>query len=126
MNWFKRKVVDIDAKEYPKESVKESSKLERAVADLKTQLDNAQATIKEIEQRTFNSMVVIDWSTMRAFSVERTMSGLQPVTVIGYVIVTVADEHHGNEVVKEWTLHCSDEQHEKLAMEFKAHLKASK
>ena len=115
MNWFKTKRV-------PDPEYNEILKLEIAVEELKFQLECARSTIKEIEQKTYNSDFVIDWGAMRAFSFERTMSGSQPVSIIGYIIVTNADEYRGNEVVKEWTLHCSDEQHDKLAIEFKTYL----
>lgn len=54
----------------------------------------------------------LDLQAMRAFSVERTQhSSGHPVTVVGYI--------RPNNVLGEWILHCSVEQHAKIVEEFK-------
>jgi len=103
-------------------------KLEQAVTNLKHELESAQTTLKQIEQHTQDSEFVIDWSGMHAFAFERIMSGSRPVSIIGYFINTTGVDKNNYAVVvdtktvKEWTLHCSDEQHDKLAIEFKTYL----
>jgi len=125
MNWFKQ-TVNPDTKE----DIQESLKLESAVKQLKAELATALKTLEDIEKRTYNSDFVIDWSVMRAFSFERSTHGDRPISIIGYFLYSLTTNENGEsfetETVKEWTLHCSDEQHEKLAKDFRTYLKASK
>jgi len=64
----------------------------------------------------------INWGTMNVFSVERNWSHGCPVTILGYLLsepVTHTEEQVTyKDVVREWTLHCSAETHEKLVKEF--------
>lgn len=94
----------------------ENSNQKNAIA----QLESIQKTIQN-EQR--NAEFVIDWKKMNAFSIERMMENNIPKTVIGYMltepVVTTENGVTYKDVVREWTLYCSDERHSELANEFK-------
>ena len=77
-----------------------------------------------------NASYAIDWDAMNAFSVERIWdNGLQK-TIIGYrleepVIITEGEEQRitTKDVVREWYLYCSKEQHAKLVEQFRNAMK---
>lgn len=86
-------------------------KLKTAKADLKTVEDNI------IEQSSF----VVDFAAMNAFSIERLKSDKGGYkTVIGYFLITETTKE-----VKEWTLHCNLNTHNRLASEFEQYMKVN-
>lgn len=77
-------------------------------ADLKRlQKKQDDAVVKDCQTSEF----VVDWSKMNAFSIERHGGEKEAYTIIGY--------HDKNNDVEEWKFYCSQEQHNKLAKEFK-------
>lgn len=62
-----------------------------------------------------NCQVVIDWAGMRVVSIERMYKDRDEVTILGYIDT--------NGCVSEWTLWCTEAQHEKLCNEFINYLK---
>ena len=94
-----------------------TNKLE--VSNLKVKLEDANANVErlkaqllklqnneDISKATFS----VDFSKIRCFSVERNESGYKPCTILGYNLLTDAE----NIGPREWTFYCSVEQHEKL------------
>jgi len=94
-----------------------TNKLE--VSNLKVKLEDANANVErlkaqllklqnneDISKATFS----VDFSKIRCFSVERNESCYKPCTLLGYNLLTDAE----NIGPREWTLYCSAEQHEKL------------
>jgi hypothetical protein len=85
--------------------------LEKNIKDQKDLYNNAQE--EDINDSTF----VIDFNAVNAFSIERLNKG-QAVTVIGFIAP--------NGDTRQWYLYCSHEEHNRLAEEFKKHIKLPK
>jgi len=77
---------------------------------------------KRIDTEFKNASFAIDWDAMKVFSVERNWTHGFPTTILGYMLTEPAthteDTVTYKDVVREWTLHCSAETHEKLVAEF--------
>ena len=77
-----------------------------------------------------NASFAINWETMNAFSVERMREGSTNKTIIGYTleepVVVSEDNVTTKDTVREWTLYCSPETHEKLVAEFNEWKKGKK
>lgn len=71
--------------------------------------------IDSIKNDVNTSEFGIKWDKMDAFSIERMGDHQSAYTVIGYYLT---DEHNVKHV-HEWKFYCSQEQHNKLAEEFK-------
>ena len=65
--------------------------------------------------------MVVDFTNIDAFSVERMMmdSSKEPVTVIGYWV----NDQHGNSIAREWSLHCNQQTHQGVVDQFLEHVK---
>jgi hypothetical protein len=106
-------------------------------SDLKVQLESLkkenadlkfanEAYKKRLESEMANASYAIDWDAMKAFSIERMWENGLPKTIIGYMLsepfVTSSGEGvervTEKDVIREWTLYCSAETHEKLVKEF--------
>jgi hypothetical protein len=106
-------------------------------SDLKVQLESLkkenadlkfanEAYKKRLESEMANASYAIDWDAMKAFSIERMWENGLPKTIIGYMLseplVTTSGEGvervTEKDVIREWTLYCSAETHEKLVKEF--------
>lgn len=90
--------------------------------ELQAQVDSLKATLKDINQGTYNSTFAIDFNVLKVFSIERTTTtNNYPKTVIGYLLPAGTPENGYFEQVREWNFYCSEEQHEKLVAEFNKH-----
>lgn len=102
-------------------------KLQQKINYLEAQLEKYKTRVEgEFASATFS----VDWASMNAFSVERTPNGEGTFnTVIGYMMAepftTVENNVTYKDVVREWTLRCSHQEHERLVAEFNLY-KASK
>ena len=70
----------------------------------------------------YNATFAFDFKTINAFSIERNIHNDRECTIIGYLLPkeTIKDgEITNTDVVREWCLYCSAEQHERLVAEFK-------
>jgi hypothetical protein len=101
---------------------KKIAELEDKIWDLETQLervkaerDSLRSLINGERAKVRDEECVFDFDTMKAFSVERLFDSDGPKTVIGYI-------RPSNQEIGEWSLYCSDIQHERLVAEFKAKL----
>ena len=81
---------------------------------------------KRLEGEMSKATFSIDWKTMNAFSIERGWENGTLKTTIGYLLqepvaYTETDGTQNithKDVVREWTLYCSAEEHERLVTEF--------
>ena len=106
------------------------SDLKVELEDLKKENEKLKHANDAYQKRLVGEMATasyaINWDAMNAFSVERIWDNGLPKTIIGYrleepVITTEGDDQKvtTKDVVREWTLYCSAEMHEKLVAEFK-------
>ena len=117
MLWFKNsldKEIDKLSDTYQKEIDRWKNAYEQLVAQIESNKN------KDITTSSFSA----DFARMNAFAIERNISSStrEVCTIIGYILkepVVTTDGVVGNKnVVKEWYLYCSQEQHEKLVAEF--------
>lgn len=95
---------------------------------LKIKNDNLSRKVEEYEARLVGeyskASYAVDWSTMNAFSIERMREGDVNKTIIGYMlaepVVTTEDNVTYKDVVREWALYCSHDEHQRLVKEFEA------
>lgn len=100
------------------------TELEVALARANNSLTEANARLREIENETTKATPMIDFDTMRVFSIERNMTiDKKPCTIIGYYMNDPVLSSDGEMVVnrdevKEWTLYCNEQRHEELVKKF--------
>ena len=104
----------------------ENEDLRSEIARLKNQVDNYDRLLADINSELTKCEPVIDFTTMRVFSIERHVSNNRPCTIIGHFINEPVVSSDGEMVVdrdvtKEWTLYCSNERHAELVEKFKAY-----
>lgn len=117
MLWFKNsldKEIDNLSNTYQKEIDRWKNAYEQLVAQIESNKN------KDITTSTFSA----DFARMNAFAIERNVSSStrEVCTIIGYILKEPVVFTDGNvsekDVVREWYLYCSQEQHEKLVKEF--------
>ena len=100
------------------------TELEVALARANNSLTEANAKLRDIENETTKATPMIDFDTMRVFSIERNMTiDKKPCTIIGYYMNDPVLSSDGEMVVdrdevKEWTLYCNEQRHEELVKKF--------
>ena len=104
----------------------ENEDLRSEIARLKNQVDNYDRLLADINSELTKCEPVIDFTTMRVFSIERHVSNNRPCTIIGHFVNEPVVSSDGEMVVdrdvtKEWTLYCSNERHAELVEKFKAY-----
>ena len=89
------------------------------IKSLQADLDRCRE-VKDVEIRkdVQSSEFVINWKNLDAFSVERMGDPKESYTIIGYW-----NTSGGEREVAEWKFYCSQEQHNKLAKEFRESMK---
>ena len=91
---------------------------------LQDEVNALRRKIAMIEDESTNADFVFDFNKVNAFSIERNWSsdGQRPVTIIGYMlsepVVMTEDNVTTKDVVREWYMYCSLEQHAKLVEQF--------
>jgi hypothetical protein len=101
--------------------------LKTEIQSLKNENGYLKGIVEKVNDELQNAVVAINWKTMRAFSLERVVSSDgRPSTVIGYFVQEPIVSSDGemivmHDVVKEWTIRCSDARHNDLVKQFKAH-----
>ena len=95
---------------------------EKAVNKLKTIIRDLELAVAGYADRTekqySTASYAINWHQMQPFSIERMLVNGVQKTVLGYL-----DE---GGTIREWTLYCSHDMHEKLVNEFREYTKESK
>lgn len=104
----------------------ENQDLKNRIADLENQVSNYDRLIAEINSDLTKCEPVIDFTTMRVFSIERHVSNNKPCTILGYFLNDPVLSSDGEMIkdrddVREWTLYCSNERHAELVEKFKAY-----
>jgi hypothetical protein len=86
-------------------------------AEIKRYSDALQSERDALKDSSRSAPFSFDFKAVKAFSVERNINGVLPVTVIGYLLPIVTD---GKETfaVEEWYLHCDDQRHEEIVRSF--------
>ncbi len=92
------------------------------VKQLEAQVESLKADLKRAREENNTKVMadchgsdfVIDWTNMDAFSIERQGGPKVAYTIIGYYNTV-----DGVRTVDEWKFFCSQEQHNKLAQEFR-------
>jgi len=104
----------------------ENEDLRNEIARLKTEIENFNLLIADINKDLTKCEPAIDFSTMRVFSIERHVSNNRPCTIIGHLMNDPVVSSDGEmivdrDVTREWTLYCSNERHAELVERFKAY-----
>jgi hypothetical protein len=98
----------------------ENVKLQQKINHLEDQLKQYRERLEgDFAKASFS----VDWATMNVFSIERNMAGADGTkTILGYMMAepftTVENDVTYKDVVREWTLYCSHEEHQRLVAEF--------
>jgi hypothetical protein len=98
----------------------ENVKLQQKINHLEDQLKQYRERLEgDFAKASFS----VDWDTMNVFSIERNMAGADGTkTILGYMMAepftTVENDVTYKDVVREWTLYCSHEEHQRLVAEF--------
>jgi hypothetical protein len=98
----------------------ENVKLQQKVNELEYKIKQYQERLdSEFSKASFS----IDWALMNVFSIERNITGLDGTkTILGYMmaepVTTIENDVTYKDVVREWTLYCSHEEHQRLVAEF--------
>jgi hypothetical protein len=106
------------------------SNIKVELEDLKKENERLKYANTQYQSRLMDEMskasFSVDWKTMNAFSVERGWDNGTHKTTIGYLLQEpcVHTETDGNQnvvykdIVREWVLYCSADEHERLVKEF--------
>lgn len=106
---------------------KEINEITRVNEGLRSTIADLQRQVQEYQNRLngeyAKASYSINWDVMCAFSIERMREGDTNKTIIGYilsepVVTTEGDKITYKDVVREWTLYCSHEEHQRLVKEF--------
>ena len=89
---------------------------------------------KRLETEMNNASFAVDWDAMKVFSIERMWENGLPKTILGHILSEPVITSSGEgvervtekDIVREWTLYCSAETHERLVTEFREWLKNKK
>jgi hypothetical protein len=93
------------------------------ISNLKVKLEDANANVERLKaellrlksnEDTSKGTASVDFRKIKCFSIERNESCDRPCTILGYNLLTDAE----NIAPREWMLYCSVEQHERLVKEF--------
>lgn len=107
----------------------QSYKLASENVKLQQKINELEFKVEKYEKRLVGEYATvsysIDWKLMNVFSIERNlcMDGTQNhKTILGYMmeepVTTVENDVTYKDVVREWTLYCSHEEHQRLVAEF--------
>jgi len=78
---------------------------------------------ERLESEFAKASFSVDWNAMNVFSIERNNTGNDSYkTILGYMLSEPYTTNEGSvtstDVVREWTLYCSHQEHERLVAEF--------
>jgi hypothetical protein len=97
----------------------ENIKLQQKINTLEFKVEKYE---KRLEGEYAKASYSIDWDTMNAFSIERNLccdgDSQNHKTIIGYMLAEPIDSDTFKDVIHEWTLYCSHDEHQRLVAEF--------
>lgn len=100
----------------------ENTDLSVANAELQSKVDELQLQIEKMQKQAqaeaATASMLIDFTNIDVFSVERNVRDNMPNTIIGYWVT----DKDGVKSNAEWFLFCSNETHEKIVTAFKKHI----
>jgi hypothetical protein len=103
----------------------QSYKLATENIKLQQKINELEFKVEKYEKRLVGEYATasysLDWATMNAFSIERNlcMDGTQNhKTIIGYMVTEPVDTDTFKDVIHEWSLYCSHDEHQRLVAEF--------
>lgn len=104
---------------------KELDDLKAENAELKARVAGFEKILAEVNSDLTKAKPVLDFDSMRIFSIERMANDNKPCTVVGYFIAEPVLSSDGEmivqkDVVHQWYLYCNNERHEELVNDFKA------
>lgn len=118
MGWFNR----ISPISYA-ERGRRIDELEKNLQKLTGDLERLNKALDKINNEITACAPMIDFDTMRVFSIERLVYNDKPATIIGHYMYEPVIENgvvvSEREKTKEWTLYCNNERHEELVNQFK-------
>lgn len=109
----------------------------KRIKELETENKNLSYAVdaykKRLEDEYSKASYSIDWKKINAFSIERMWDNGTQKTVIGYMqqdpVVTTEGEGESKvtykDVVREWTLYCTHEEHQRLVKQFNEYVKGN-
>lgn len=91
--------------------------------ELEAELAQCKKIIEQVNEDLTKCTPMIDFDTMRVFSIERLAQNNRPCTIIGYytqdpVISSDGEMIVMKDTVHEWTLYCSNDRHEELVKKY--------
>lgn len=110
----------------------------KRIKELESEVERLEYTNKTYQDRLVEeyskASYSLDFAKMNAFSIERNWSNGTHKTTIGYILQepVVTTEGEGSsrvtykDVVREWCLYCSHEEHERLVKQFNDYVKGGK
>jgi hypothetical protein len=118
MLWFKDKLnTEVD------NTVATLEELKRENEELKARVKGFENILADVNSELTKAKPVLDFDTMRIFSIERMANDNKPCTVIGYFIDEPVTNSEGTtimhrDVVHQWYLYCNNERHEEIVANF--------
>lgn len=100
--------------------LEENKKLRDQIAQMR--LDHIDALNKAVNKDVETAEFAMDFKSCNAFAIERNAKDGKAVTIVGHYAnepVAFTDGNVANkQLIKEWFMYCSQEQHNKLVAEF--------
>ena len=99
------------------------AELTQAHKRLQEECDGLRKHIEELNSETRMAKPIIDFDSMRVFSIERMVHNGAPTTIIGYWLQEPVMSNDGEmivmrDIVKEWYLHCNSDRHVELVAQY--------
>lgn len=116
-------ITDAISKKY--DAIKENEELKAENVKLKSRVEGLENMLEEINSEITAAKPILDFDTMRIFSIERHVNNNKPCTIIGFWVKEPVLSSDGEMIVekdahKEWYLYCNTERHTELVNDFVA------
>ena len=106
----------------------------KRIKELEAEVERLQYANKAYQTRLVDeyskASYSVDFAKMNAFSIERHWDNGTQKTIIGYILQepfsTTEGEYSSKDVVREWNLLCSHEEHERLVKQFNDYVEGGK
>ena len=106
----------------------------KRIKELEAEVERLQYANKAYQTRLVDeyskASYSVDFAKMNAFSIERHWDNGTQKTIIGYILQepfsTTEGEYSTKDVVREWNLLCSHEEHERLVKQFNDYVEGGK
>lgn len=118
-----------------RQALERNDKLAKRIQELEEQIINErkvhEAQLKDLRDGDVaTSNMALDWSACNAFAIERNQRDGQACTIVGHIIKEPVAFTDGQvqlkDVVREWYMYCSHDEHQRLVKDFEAYKKGKK